>query len=1192
MIKSVHASLLKSFTRNKRKPLMIATCLAASATVLATVIIPQGLRIATAANNDIEVVNVEPEIGTISRLWTDQNNIKATIKNNGTQDQSDITVDLTVTGANAEHQVQTIPFLAAGASTTVTFMGSVANTGTQTIEVKVPDDEDNANNTLSISQEVTCNNFAYTGTESIYDGFGLAAPGIITARYNAPGVPVQLTGVSFHLANNPDNIGKTVTPMLLDEAGNIIDDGPDFVATASDLNTTIQLPFYYPAIINPGEAFYIGIRQAEGGHNPVGLSSPTATPANRYYTFPDGGGTGTEYTGPGNLKIGAVGEMAAELNISVYGQIMEGRQVTFTATSGYELYTFKVNGNVVQSSANNEFTYYPAPYDQVHVVISRNGCSTSPIGNYSMDVLGINPTNNILYVNKNSIVPGDGSSWDAPLIELADALRYAKARQINWTAATPLQIWVAGGTYKPLYSPADNNFGNDDGMNNAFLLVKNTRLYGGFAGNENTLEQRDLSLTANKSILSGDYYDDDQITGSGGSLTIDNRFENACHVVIASGDVETASMDGFTIKGGGGDAESLNDIDVNGNTITKLAGAGLHNYLASPVYTNLIVTGNTSSFFGGGIYNDQSSAVYTNVLITDNLAEFQGGGMANANLSSPILTNLTISNNNAAVSGGGIANMSSSPSIRNTIVYGNSDGMSNMNSMPFAVFSLIEGLPEDPANHNLDGALDAMFLNPASGNYTLKAESPGINAGNRNYYEEGETPDLSWLLTDIAGKPRITGSTIDLGVYESSSKDQNITASDINLTYGDADYELTATASSGLPVSYTLASDSTAEIYQDPGDGKWKIKIKEAGAVTITVSQPGDLVYDPAPDVEILLIVNRKELVATAENKTKAYGEALPALTISYSGFVGTDGIHSIIAPEIITTATATSAPGEYPIILKHGDADNYSFKLINGTLIVEGAIITIQQQPVAQTICAGSTVNFTTNATASMSATITYQWQQSSDNNDWNNIAGATKAELNTTAVNDLYYRCVLKAPGREVNTDAVKLVVKPVDKPIINVPNTICLSEARFALSASLQGGVFSGQGVGGNTWYIDSLKPGGHMIQYTYNNANGCTVVTSKSVSLSLCGEKDQVIATKAQPNPTTGHVTVKALLAESTRQNITVTNAFGQKVLQQQLKLTKGWNLIPLDLTSVGSGIYFITITGFDKTPATVIRILKM
>lgn len=1171
---------------------MIAACLAASATVLATVIVPQGRRILAAADNDIEVVDVAPEIGTVSRLWTDQNNIKATIRNNGSQDQNDITVDLTVTGANAEQQVQTIPFLPAGASTTITFAGSVAATGSQTIEVKVPDDEENDNNVKTITQEITCNNVSYTGTEPIYDGFGLASPGIITARYNTPGIPVQLTGVTFHLSDDPANVGKTVTPMLLDEAGNIIDDGPDFIATADDLNTIIQLPFYYPAIINPGEAFYIGIRQAEGGHNPVGLASPTATPANLYYTFADGGGAGTAYSGPGNLKIGAIGEMAADLHISVYGQIMEGKQVTFTATSGYENYAFVVNGNTVQSSSDNTFTYAPAPYDQVQVIISRNGCNTSPIGNYSMDVLGINPTNNILYVNKNSAVPGDGSSWDAPLIELADALRWARARQNNWTAANPLQIWVAGGTYKPLYSPDDQNFGNEDGMNNAFLLVKNIKLYGGFAGTETSLEQRDLSITANRTILSGDYNDDDVITGSGSSLLIDNRYENACHVVIASGDVETTSMDGFTIKGGGGDIESLNDIEVNGNTITRLGGGGIHNYLASPVYTNLIITGNTSAFYGGGIYNDQASPIYTNVLITDNLAEFQGGGMVNANLSSPVLTNLTISNNNAGVSGGGIANISSSPSIRNTIIHGNSDGIDDMNSFPAIAYSLIEGLPEDAANHNLDGSLDPLFLNPANGNYTLKAESPGLNAGNRNYYEAGETPDLSHIQADLAGNPRFTGSNIDLGVYESTAKDQNITAENITLSYGDPDYELTATASSGLQVTYTIANNEIADLYQDIADSKWKLKIKKAGAVTITVSQPGDSDYDPAQNVEILLEVNRKELTVTADNKTKAYGEALPPLTASYEGFIGTDGVHSIIEPEITTTATATSLPGEYPITLQHGDADNYSFKLINGTLTVEGAIITIQQQPAAQSICSGSTATFTTSAIASMEAPITYQWQQSSDSSNWNNIAGSNNAELNIPATDDLYYRCVVKAPGREVYTEGARLIVKPVEKPVINLPNTVCLSESRLTLSASIEGGVFSGEGVSGNTWHIDSLKPGGHIIQYTYNNANGCVSVANKSVSLSLCGEKDQVIATRAQPNPTTGHITVKVLLAGNARQNITVTNAFGQNVWQKQMKMTKGWNLVDLDLTGLGAGIYFITITGPVQTPPTVIRIVKM
>lgn len=226
------------------------------------------------------------------------------------------------------------------------------------------------------------------------------------------------------------------------------------------------------------------------------------------------------------------------------------------------------------------------------------------------------------------------------------------------------------------------------------------------------------------------------------------------------------------------------------------------------------------------------------------------------------------------------------------------------------------------------------------------------------------------------------------------------------------------------------------------------------------------------------------------------------------------------------------------------------------------------------------------------MEAPITYQWQQSSDSSNWNNIAGSNNAELNIPATDDLYYRCVVKAPGREVYTEGARLIVKPVEKPVINLPNTVCLSESRLTLSASIEGGVFSGEGVSGNTWHIDSLKPGGHIIQYTYNNANGCVSVANKSVSLSLCGEKDQVIATRAQPNPTTGHITVKVLLAGNARQNITVTNAFGQNVWQKQMKMTKGWNLVDLDLTGLGAGIYFITITGPVQTPPTVIRIVKM
>lgn len=147
-------------------------------------------------------------------------------------------------------------------------------------------------------------------------------------------------------------------------------------------------------------------------------------------------------------------------------------------------------------------------------------------------------TNNVLYVNINVTTGNEsGSSWANALLELADALKYAK-EQDNYTAANPLQIWIAGGTYKPMYSPEDGNFGNADGRNNSFLMVNNVQLYGGFVGTEVTLADRDLSITANGTTLSGDIG------------TLNDNSDNAYHVVVSSGDVGSAKLDGVSLIGG------------------------------------------------------------------------------------------------------------------------------------------------------------------------------------------------------------------------------------------------------------------------------------------------------------------------------------------------------------------------------------------------------------------------------------------------------------------------------------------------------------------------------------------------------------------------------------------------------------------------------------------------------------------
>jgi Ca2+-binding RTX toxin-like protein len=78
-----------------------------------------------------------------------------------------------------------------------------------------------------------------------------------------------------------------------------------------------------------------------------------------------------------------------------------------------------------------------------------------------------------------------------------------------------------------------------------------------------------------------------------------------------------------------------------------------------------------------------------------------------------------------------------------------------------------------------------------------------------------------------------------------------------------------------------------------------------------------------------------------ADDKSKVYGAALPALTAGVSGFVNGDTASVLSgAPALATTATTTSPVGAYPITTTPGTlcAANYTFAFVSGTLTVTPA--------------------------------------------------------------------------------------------------------------------------------------------------------------------------------------------------------------------------------------------------------------
>src|SRR5678810_724707 len=91
------------------------------------------------------------------------------------------------------------------------------------------------------------------------------------------------------------------------------------------------------------------------------------------------------------------------------------------------------------------------------------------------------------------------------------------------------------------------------------------------------------------------------------------------------------------------------------------------------------------------------------------------------------------------------------------------------------------------------------------------------------------------------------------------------------------------------------------------------------------------------------LTINPVALVITADDKSKAYGAALPGLTVSYSGLVNGD-VAPATLPSISTTATASSpvVAGGYPITASGAADVNYTISYAAGTLTINPVALVI----------------------------------------------------------------------------------------------------------------------------------------------------------------------------------------------------------------------------------------------------------
>jgi parallel beta-helix repeat protein len=278
----------------------------------------------------------------------------------------------------------------------------------------------------------------------------------------------------------------------------------------------------------------------------------------------------------------------------------------------------------------------------------------------------------------------DGLSW-------AQAKRTVQAAIIA-AATTGGQVWVQAGTYQECVT-----------------LLPFTHLYGGFAGGESDLAQR--NWTANQTILDGN---------QAGSV-----------VTVAAGTTRSTRIDGLVIR--------------NGKAAT---GGGIYCNGASPTIANNTIVGNKATASGGGIVCTYSSSpTIAGNTIFGNSAKSGGGIFCYS--SDPPLSNNTIYGNTAS-SGGGIYSSSSSPTIVNTIVAFNASGIYKLGTgTPVLRYNCVFG----NTSFNYSG-----LTNPTGTNGNISADPRFVrlpNDGGDGWGDDPATPGVDEEANDNYGNLRL-----------------------------------------------------------------------------------------------------------------------------------------------------------------------------------------------------------------------------------------------------------------------------------------------------------------------------------------------------------------------------------------------------------------------------------------------------
>jgi uncharacterized protein YjdB len=458
----------------------------------------------------------------------------------------------------------------------------------------------------------------------------------------------------------------------------------------------------------------------------------------------------------------------------------------------------------------------------------------------------------------------------------------------------------------------------------------------------------------------------------------------------------------------------------------------------------------------------------------------------------------------------------------------------------------------------------------------LMKQSPAVEGSTVRIVGAGATT----ITAAQAGDDNYQAATDVLQTLTVDKANQTITFASLDSkTYGDADFELLATSSSGLAVSYASSDQTVATI-----EGS-TVRIVGVGTTTITASQAGnDSYYLAATDVQQTLTVEKAAQTITfgaLDNKT--FGDAdfdltataSSGLDVSYTSSdltVATiDGNTVIIVGAGTTTITASQA----------GDDNYLAATDVQQTLTVEKA---------AQTITFGALdsktvedADFDLSATASSGLDVSYTSSDLTvatiDGNTVTIVGAGTTTITASQAGDDNYIAATEVQQTLTVEKAAQTITFGALDNKTFGDADFDLRATASSGLDVSYTSSDLTVATIDGST--VSIVGAGTTTITATqagndnYNAADPVEQTLEVMEITALTVEEDDRIL--VYPNPASSTM---ILQFESGMRSVRMLNLNGQTVYEKQ-GIDKLAGMLEIDTSPYPPGEYIIRLEGEDS-----------